>query len=669
MRKPSLHLILSLLLPLAALQSCGDDTRPGVTDDGACAVDGDCAEGEVCAEGECVLDDGQEEEDSGPGPVDSGDPDVEEVEGEPEDPGPQTGDPCDSDDDCPSGQCVLLSDGRQICTEFCTEGSCPEGFECTFVENSGADSVFLCFPEAEILCKPCEEDVECGGRSDLCVTYENGSFCGRNCADRDCPEGFDCARVEVEGGEPAFQCLITTRYCCAPTNGGVEACDGIDNNCDGQIDEDFDLTQDATNCGACGLQCELDNAQEACEASLCVVGQCEDNFFNINIDPTDGCEYACALLGDETCNGNDDNCDGLIDEAFDFQNDVNNCGGCFARCILPNATPRCQLGLCRVESCSANTDDCNGEPEDGCEVFLNFDNDNCGVCGQVCDPPNADGQCANAQCRVAQCDGGFNDCDRLAESGCESEAAVDVDNCGFCGLRCAFTNAVAACRTGECALDSCLQGFHDIDGNPANGCEYRCDVISEADDPDPAFLDLNCDGTDGDVTRGVFVAPFPTGRPDNLGTLASPVNTLARGLEIAAGEGKPYLLVAEGLYNESVTLVNGISIFGGYRVGPARWTRAAARDAPTVIGAGTIGLRGSGIDQPTTVENVQIVSQAAFEVGASSYAVHITNANRNLILRGNIILAGNGANGGNGAGGANGPAGGRGGDGEQGCDG
>lgn len=46
-----------------------------------------------------------------------------------------------------------------------------------------------------------------------------------------------------------------------------ETCDGVDNDCDGSTDEDFDLTSDPANCGACG---------HVCEASyLCVGGGCE----------------------------------------------------------------------------------------------------------------------------------------------------------------------------------------------------------------------------------------------------------------------------------------------------------------------------------------------------------------------------------------------------------
>ena len=41
----------------------------------------------------------------------------------------------------------------------------------------------------------------------------------------------------------------------ACTESGDEACDGPDNDCDGETDEDFDLQTDTTRCGTCDTDC------------------------------------------------------------------------------------------------------------------------------------------------------------------------------------------------------------------------------------------------------------------------------------------------------------------------------------------------------------------------------------------------------------------------------
>jgi hypothetical protein len=51
----------------------------------------------------------------------------------------------------------------------------------------------------------------------------------------------------------------------------------------------------------------------------------------------------------ETCNDADDDCDGSIDEDFDFSNDIDNCGFCGNRCRGGNAM--CCLGFCERGAC------------------------------------------------------------------------------------------------------------------------------------------------------------------------------------------------------------------------------------------------------------------------------------------------------------------------------
>jgi hypothetical protein len=45
-----------------------------------------------------------------------------------------------------------------------------------------------------------------------------------------------------------------------------EACNGLDDDCDGMVDEDFDLATDPAHCGACGSAC---SAGMRCADGVC----------------------------------------------------------------------------------------------------------------------------------------------------------------------------------------------------------------------------------------------------------------------------------------------------------------------------------------------------------------------------------------------------------------
>jgi len=102
---------------------------------------------------------------------------------------------------------------------------------------------------------------------------------------------------------------------CEPSNGGVETCDGLDNDCNGTVDDGFDFKNDADNCGACNHRCFYPFAKATCVNGSCQQGACLDGFYDR--DPNvPGCETACQKTngGVEVCDGLDNDCNGTIDD-------------------------------------------------------------------------------------------------------------------------------------------------------------------------------------------------------------------------------------------------------------------------------------------------------------------------------------------------------------------
>src|SRR5262249_17877361 len=45
--------------------------------------------------------------------------------------------------------------------------------------------------------------------------------------------------------------------------------------------------------------------------------------------------------------------------------------------------------------------------------------------------------CEAGTCAIDMCTAGFGDCDMMADDGCELDVSSDIDNCGACGVACA----------------------------------------------------------------------------------------------------------------------------------------------------------------------------------------------------------------------------------------
>ncbi|TVR02521.1 MAG: hypothetical protein EA398_07245 [Deltaproteobacteria bacterium] len=393
--------------------------------------------------------------------------------------------PCRFDTDCGDipDRCVTLDDG-DFCALDCAGGStCPLGYRCALLD----DDIEQCIPE-ENLCGPCRgadldnDPTNCGECGVQCAFPNAEATCvARVCTIFACERGFaNCDGDDTTGCEST---LDTTDHCgacgntCVSAAGGTVRCEdgqcvedecppgraSCDDNPDTGCETDIDTID---NCGACGTTCTSTNGRARCEDGACTQDPCP--------------------AGTESCDGDPDTgCETDIDT-------IDNCGACGTTCTSTNGRARCEDGACTQDPCPAGTESCDGDPDTGCETDIDTI-DNCGACGTTCTAEDGFPRCVDGECTVSLCPPGTENCDGDPDTGCETDTEGDVLNCGACGNAC---TGGRVCRNGrcECPPDRVLCGEQCVTPNACGGCGNFSRSIG--DDCGDRCGRWDCDGTD-----------------------------------------------------------------------------------------------------------------------------------------------------------------------------